>query len=169
MIVEKLSNSELRFHGNSIQFLKGLASVLNFDIDLHFFTDGAGVILPNGTATGLMRRAIDREVDLIVGLLSLQKTRMEHLSETQEFYHDDIIVVVPPPVLIGPITKLLLPLDYLTWIGVLSLLAVSCLVITILRLLPRKLHSMIIGENLQSPYLAVVEVLLERAKPDFHD
>ncbi|CRK87192.1 CLUMA_CG000997, isoform A [Clunio marinus] len=157
-VIDRNESSVNTYGGNMIDFVRMLSSVLNFKIDFHLYSVGAGAFA-NGTATGLMEKAYSNDVDLIIGLLSLQQIRMEYLSETRAFYHDDIILVVPPPPLIPSIRKLFMPLDFYCWVALLLILLISSIILTILKILPKSYHNLVIGENIKNQYLNILEVL----------
>lgn len=164
IIVRGVDNST-RYQGFEVDYINGIAEALNFKVELQIFPINTGKFFDNKTANGLMNRAYSQEVDLIFALLSLQQVRTEFLSETRMFYCDKIILVIPKSLLIGPMKKLLLPFELFTWVGLLILLFVACLVIAILKFSPRRFHDFIAGKSSRNDYLNLWIILLGGSQP----
>lgn len=159
-IIKRLPNGMQINHGFEVDFANGFASALNFTLLLKIYPTGVNNIYANKTAIGLLKHVFEGEVNFIFGIFSIQQLRMELLSETRSFYNDRTILVIPPAVLIGPIEKFFLPFEFFTWIAILLLLAVACVVITVLKFLPSKFYNFIIGKNITNAYLDLWNVLL---------
>ncbi len=69
-----------------IQLGTMFSDILNFTLKLIKYEQGTGVIYKNKTATALLKRTIDNEVDLMY--TSLQEDRVEALSATRTVYSD---------------------------------------------------------------------------------
>lgn len=159
-IIEKLVNGSLRYHGFEVDFAFAFASILNFSLNLKILPSRVNTVYPNKTATGLMKAVKDGTVEFIFGIFSIQQLRMEVFTETRSFYNDRTIVVIPPPMLIGTIEKFFLPFELYTWISVGVLLLIACAVITLLKFVPQKLQDFVLGSNIRTEYLNVLNVLL---------
>lgn len=165
-IIETDVNNITSYRGMEIDFMNGFAGSLNFKAELKIYPINPGKIFPNKTATGLMSRAYFQEVDLIFALFSLQQARVDYLSETRLFYFDKNILVIPKALLISPMEKLLLPFELLTWIGLLIVLLVACLVITLLKFTPRKFRNFVTGKSSRYDYLNLWLILLGGSQPN---
>jgi hypothetical protein len=107
-----------------------------------------------------MKKAIDREVDVVFGLHSLQLNRMRALTETRPLYSEQIILVIPPPLKIGSIQKLLMPFSTFVWIGILSVFVISIIVVTVVKLFPDELSEIVLGGSMKNHRLNVLNVFL---------
>lgn len=134
--IETLENGTKRITGMEIDFLKGFASTLNFTLESFMFPRNLGQFFSNKNATGLLNRVYTNEVDLIHCSVFHQQSRTDFLSATRLFYSDKSILIIPSFVRIGPLRKLLLPSEFFTWMALLLLLFLTCLVVTILKFSP---------------------------------
>jgi Ligated ion channel L-glutamate- and glycine-binding site len=159
-IVIKTKNESEISHGYEVELIRLLADSLNFTVEFKLFPISTGSVLANKTATGLIKRAYEGQVDFIFALLSLQTARKEHLTETRSLYNDKIILVIPSAILIDPIKKLFIAFELFTWIGILLVIFIACVVITVLNFLPGKYHNFIVGKNIRSEYLKLWDILL---------
>lgn len=160
LIVTKLANGSTIYAGLSIDIIKEFALTLNFSFEFKPYQNFLGEIYANKTATGLLNGAYSRDVDFIVGLLSLQASRMQHLSETRALFVDKIILVIPPASLFGSMEKLLLPFEFFTWIALVLTLTSACFVLTFLLFSSDKWRALIIGLNIKNEYLNIWNILL---------
>ena len=159
-IIIKKSDGTQKLSGYEVEIIEFFGSVLKFTPQFKIFPLSTGSFLPNKTATGLMRRAFENEVDLIFSILSLQQTRKNHLSETKSLHTDKIVLVIPQAELVNPIQKLFLTFELFTWLGLFIVIIIACIVISILKLFPRKYHSFIVGENTKTEFLNIWIILL---------
>lgn len=157
---KRLSNGTVNYSGVVVDILRGLATTLNFSIAMTEFSQGVGIFFDNKSATGLMNRAYIGDVNLIFGTLSLQKSRMEYLSDSRPIFSDNIILVIPKAILLGSFEKLLLPFEFFTWIAVLLLIFVACIVLTCLKFFPVRIRDFVIGKAIRNNYLNLWNVLL---------
>lgn len=105
-------------------------------LESFMFPRNLGQFFSNKNATGLLNRVYTNEVDLIHCSVFHQQSRTEFLSATRLFYSDKSILIIPSFVRIGPLRKLLLPFEFFTWMALLLLLFLTCLVVTILKFSP---------------------------------
>lgn len=146
--------------GFEIDILNNFATSLNFSVHFTLYPPETMLKIKNNSVTQLMAEVYNRKVDLIFGLYSLQKSRMDFLSETKFLYFDSIIAVVPPAVLIGSLQKLLLPFDFFTWIALSVVLSISIVVIFFLKLCFKKHRDFIVGRNTRNHFLNLWNVIL---------
>lgn len=164
-IISLTPNGTRNIEGFEVEFLRQMGSSLNFSLDIKIYPRNVGLYFKNNkTATGILQKALTKEVDLIFGFLSLQQLRTEFLSDTKSFYNDKIVLVVPESMLVGAIRKLLIPFDLLTWIGILFVLFLACITITALKYLPLKNKNFIIGRNINNNILNLFRIALGGAQ-----
>lgn len=158
IIVDRIENGSKRFSGINYDIVKMLSDALNSTLKVYEYEAKVGLIYKNKTATGMLKRAIDNEVDLIFA--SLQQDRSEAMSGTGTVYRDKVILVVPPPFLIDPMEKNFLPFTLASWIsiGMVALLAYG--IVKILSFTPKIVHDYVIGSNVRCSALNIWNVFL---------
>lgn len=82
---EELANGSFRYYGSEMDLIFGIAEVLNFSIEMTFLpTSGAsGILLENGTATGLLKQTIEGDQNVLLGFYYLTYIRTQFLSFTE--------------------------------------------------------------------------------------
>jgi hypothetical protein len=159
LVTTKVEN-ETESTGIDVDFVNHFGKFLNFRPVFRNYQTVIGTIHKNKTATGLLKLVYKNEVDVIIGMISLQQSRAEFLSATSMIYADKMILVVPPPSLISPLAKIVLPFHVYSWIAIGTLVIVVCTVIVFLKFLPRVFHNYVIGVNVKSSLLNVWNLLL---------
>lgn len=147
-----------RFTGMNIDFCVMFSRLLNFTLHIFEYEYVTGVIYPNKTATALLKRVIENEIDFIFG--SLQRTRVEAMSATRIVHSDKLILIVPPPFLIDPMMKIFLPFTFASWISIGMIALLACFIVKILDLTPRVIHDYVIGSNVKGNVFNVCNVFL---------
>ncbi|XP_037049057.1 uncharacterized protein LOC119083410 [Bradysia coprophila] len=156
-----VNNSESglnRFTGMNIDFCVMFSGILNFTLNIFEYEKATGVIYPNKTATAMLKRVIENEIDFIFG--SLQRTRVEAMSATRIVHSDKLILVVPPPFLIDPMTKIFLPFTFASWISIGAVALLACSIVKLLEFTPKVVHDYVIGSNVKGSVLNVFNVFL---------
>lgn len=160
VMIEKLKNQSFVFKGYEIEILNGLADILNFNLKLDIMTEpfAWGLIFPNGTASGLMKRTIIGQTDVGIGYLYLTFVRSKFMSFVV-YAAAEIILVIPRGSLMTPLEKLCSPFDKILWSALTVTLIMGFLIISLLKLNPRKLHKFIFGKSNNS-HLNMIDILL---------
>ncbi|KAG4072377.1 hypothetical protein HA402_004309 [Bradysia odoriphaga] len=131
---------------------------LNFTANFLEYVEDTGVVFKNKTATALVKRVMDNEVDTMV--TTLQVDRMEVMSATRTLYFDQLVLVVPPPYLIDPMERVLLPFTSASWISIGLVVLLACCVIKVLQFTPKAFHNYVIGRNVKGSMLNVWNIFL---------
>lgn len=152
-IVKSNGNDSIHFSGIDVDFIKIFGSVLRFTPKFHEKDAVVGRIFKNGTSTGLLGYAYRNQVDLVTGSLSLQLSRVEFLTASKTIYSDKLILVIPPPFLIGSLTKIFMPFSITLWICISLTILIACVIIIVLKFLPRIFHNYIIGREVRGRIL----------------
>lgn len=134
------------------------SDILNFTLNLMEYEPGMGIIYKNKTATAMLKRTIDNEVDMICA--SLQEDRTEAMSASRMVYADKQILVVPPPFLIDPMSKIFLPFTFASWISIGMVALFACCLIKMLQFTPKVVHNYVIGSNVRGSILNVCNICL---------
>lgn len=155
-VVERFSNGTTNLRGYEVEFLENFASALNFTSKLNLYE----LRNPNNSIGDFMSKAATREVNLVFGSASLQESRREILSATNGIFNDRTILIIPPTMPINPINKFFLPFDIFTWTAIFVLLLIAVLVITVLKLYPKKYRDFVVGKGINHEYMNLLDILL---------
>ncbi|CAO1440634.1 unnamed protein product [Diamesa serratosioi] len=98
VIGEKFGNGSFQLNGYDIELLNELANTMNFMKDIDFITGKApwGRIYDNGSSSGALKRAINGDVDMIIGNYFLYASRLELLSASRSYFSNLLTLIVPP-------------------------------------------------------------------------
>lgn len=143
--------------GHDIELLNGIAKMLNFNltIDILFETAAWGQIFENGSATGVMRRVINREADIGIGTYYLTSTRAKYMSFIQYSYVDTILTV-PRALTLSPLEKLLSPFSRALWISLMLSFCIGFCVISLLLKFNAGRFALHFGNNLHMNMLSIM-------------
>lgn len=153
----KVGSAQLQ--GFAGEFFEELSKLLNFSMDVHSETN-IGYLYENETATGMMKKLLDGDLEIILSLLSLQPLRVKFFTPTAYYYFDKIVILVPPQAELSPFMKLLHPFTINAWISILSIVFISYCVIFIMKLLPKKISATLVGDDNRNPFLNVLIALI---------
>lgn len=112
-----------------------------------------GTIYNNGSSTGLLSLVHEKKFDVVIGTLSLQLERLKFLSGTSFYMSDSSILTMPPTTTISPFEKLYMPFDVIIWSLIIFMCIIGILIITLTRLVSKKLYEFIVGNKVQHPIL----------------
>lgn len=107
-----------------------------------------------------MKKAKDGEVDVAIGLISLQLSRTTYLSETKPFAIIPLVLVVPPGSEYGQIEKFARPFSLNVWIIILVLFFISGIISIILKSYSSKVYNFVVGRDVKTPFHNVIAISL---------
>ncbi|KAL7745065.1 hypothetical protein ACLKA6_008130 [Drosophila palustris] len=152
-----------RMHGIEGMLFYLLAERMNFSIQIIEQTDhDRGIVLPNGTITGAMRRIVDGEANITFGAFMYSQERALYMLPTITYTSFPIVLVVPGGHQLSPLQRLTKPLGDMTWLCVLCSFILGLGLIGVLQVIvavPR-LRRFLLGENNRMPCLALWCTLL---------
>lgn len=154
------SKGQVELYGVEIDIFKELGRIFNFKPMFEAHGVFPGLVFENGTATGLMRKAIDGEVDAAIGLISLQLTRTLFLSDSKAYATIPLAMIVPAGEEYGDLEKFARPFSMSVWVGVLCVTGLTSLVIYTAMLSSNKAYNFIIGQNVKTPFYNFEAVVL---------
>lgn len=126
------------FSGIEIEIFDELGKIFNFKQEYKVYGNFPGNLHDNGTATGLMKAVIDREVDVGIGFISLQYTRAKFLSETHAYSIVALAIIIPRGEEYGDFEKFGRPFSLTVWIFVLAIFTLILITIIIVKLIAKK-------------------------------
>lgn len=155
-------NGLKKFAGVTVDVSTAFSEILNFTLNFIAYGSsnggGTGIIYENKSATGMVKKVVDNEFDVMV--TTLQIDRMELMSATRTLYFDRLVLVVPPPFMIRSMERIFLPFTSTLWISIGMVLLSACCVIQALKFTPNVLHNYVIGENVKGSMLNVWNIVL---------
>lgn len=161
-IMDRTVSGPAKISGINVDIGTIFSNVLNFTLNLIEYDKGMGVIYQNNTATALMKRVMENEVDVIFSSLQIQ--RVNALSATRTVQRDTTILVIPPPFLMDPMKKILLPFALDSWISIGIVALIACCVVKLLEFTPKFVHDYVIGSNVKGSVLNVWNIFLGGAQ-----
>lgn len=159
---QTLDNGTFRYYGSEMELAFGLASALNFTINMTYIAQSGftGLLYENGTATGILKETIDGEKDMLMGFYYLTLHRTQFMSFTQSHYSIPLIVMIPMGSPLSPFEKLFRPFQNMVWAFLLVTFGSGAIVIAIINCQGRKVISFVFGERVHNPYLNMINVFV---------
>jgi hypothetical protein len=162
--VMKKENGQI--YGSEADMIFNMGKIMNFTVKYKLFEMDSGVIHEkNGTGTGLMKRALNKEVDAINGFLSLQHSRAKFLTASKAFAQVPMAIIIPPGSLVTPFDKLFYPFSKDVWFMLIAMYAIVFFIIAMLEIFSKVAYNFLIGQNIQNPYLSMLVICLGFTQP----
>lgn len=160
-VIRKMEDGKIKkIYGTEIDLMRGISLLLNFTLIFKFYSQESGNVFDNGSATGLMEKAINGDVNVIMGFLSLQYSRAKFLSISKAFANVPIAIVIPPGAVITSFHKLFYPYSWIVWILIITMLVIAILVIITSERYSRRSYDFLVGSNIRNPTLNMLTVIL---------
>lgn len=160
---EERGDGTYRYYGSEMDLVYGLASSLNFTVDMNFVnkTGASGILFDNGTATGFLKQTIDGEIDMLIGFYYLTYQRTQFMSFTESHYSIPLVIMIPYGEPFSAFEKLYVPLQSTVWISLLITSLGGMIVISIVYFQKSEsIKKFIFGENLHHPYMTMFIVAM---------
>lgn len=123
LIFANKSDTNSTLLGIEREIFDEVARLVNFHPSYKYLGSYPGILLPNGTSSGIMKALMDREIDVCLGFISLQYVRTMHLSATEPFTIEPMVILIPPGEEYGDFEKFGRPFDMIVWIFVVGIFA----------------------------------------------
>lgn len=155
---DTLSNGSSRYYGSEMDLVFGLADALNFTINMTYFPQSGsmGLLLENGTATGILKQTVDGETDMLMGFYYLTLLRSHYMSFSQSHYSIPLIIMIPLGEPLSPFEKLFRPFQNIVWGFLLVTFGSGVIVIFIINCNSKKVQDFIYGKGIRNPYLNMI-------------
>ncbi|KAG5683458.1 hypothetical protein PVAND_012737 [Polypedilum vanderplanki] len=159
---EDLGNGTFRYYGSEMEILSGLAEALNFQINHNYVPASgmAGILLENGTSTGLLKQTIEGEMDMLMGFYYLTYLRTKFLSFSQSHYSVPLVIMIPLGKPYTPFEKLFNPLQFMVWIFLLITIILGLACIGVVNCQNDKIKNFVFGKDIRDPYMNFLNILL---------
>lgn len=150
-----LPNGSYSLRGRDYNLMKTLSESLNFKIDLVFVGD-EGFLLENGTAKGPFSMLLKGKADVIIADYWLKVNRLKFVDYTKSYISQQIAFVIPPGKALNSFEKFIKPLDFYTWIFLLTFISLGVIVIKLVHKSSKKVQNLVFGEGIKNPNLNLV-------------
>ena len=147
-------------YGSEADAIINIGKIMNYRPKYFIFPQESGVVYENGSATGLMKRAMNREVDMIHGFLSLQYLRAKFLTASKSYAQVPLAIVVPPGDFLTPFDKLFHPFSPGIWYALITMYIVVFTVIGIFDTYFKDSYNFLVGKDIKNPFMSMLIVCL---------
>lgn len=156
IIVKHGTNGSVHLSGFDVDIFSELMQSVNAAVKFTVYPIDTGKIYPNGTATGLLGHTMNGDVDSSLRSWSLQLDRRMVLSETISYFSDTLIIIMPPPMPLNPLLKFIRPLKLEVWCALGAIVFIACVVIWLMRFIPKVYYQRIIGKEMRDKFLNIL-------------
>lgn len=164
---DTLEDGSFRYYGSEMDLVFGLADALNFTVNMTYFSQSGsmGLLLENGTATGLLKQTVDGEMDMLMGFYYLTLLRTQHMSFSQSHYSIPLIIMIPLGEPLSAFEKLFRPFQNIVWVFLLVTFGCGFIVIFIINCNDKKVQDFIYGKDIRNPYLNMINHFVGGSQP----
>ena len=158
---ETLRNGTYRYYGSEMEILFLLAYAMEFTVN-HTYYDyfHKGLLSDNGTATGILKQVMDKELDMAMGFYFLNFARAKYLSFTRSHYSVSIVIIIPPGAPYSSFEKLFKPLQKSVWICLIVIFVLGIIAIFIINYQSESIKNFIYGTDLRTPFTNLFNIFL---------
>lgn len=158
---QTLDNGTYRYYGSEMELLMGLSYALNFTVNHTYYNYfHKGLFFENGTATGILKQVMDKELDMAMGFYFLNFARAKFLSFSQSHYGVSTVIIIPPGSPFTPFEKLFKPFRLSVWICLIATISFGILAILIINTQRRCVKIFVYGHSVKTPVLNIFSILL---------
>lgn len=139
-----------------------IARTLNFTLDIVEITDDNlwGTLYENGSSSGTMKMVMDGVVNSTIGYYTLSEVKFQLLSASNAYYTSKLAWMVPPGSELTSLNIIIKPFDVSLWTLVIAVFLISMLVVVLIKKSSLSTRNFIIGENVSSPSLNILNICL---------
>lgn len=159
---QTLENGTYRYYGSEFEILKELSLILNFDINHNYVpkTGSSGLLLDNGTATGILKQTIDGDADILMAFYYLTYQRSKFLSFSHSHYSVPLVIMIPMGRPYSAFEKLFKPFQLVLWSTIILTFALALLTIAIINCQNGGIRRFIFGTKVTNPYMNFLNILM---------
>ena len=162
----QLSDGRYQYTGSDVDIVHGITGALNSTIDFNFMEPGSwGHIYENGTSTGAIKKVIDGEFDMIIGLYIMQQKRSILMSNSQPYYNNPTVLIVPQGASLPQSQKLLKPFQNIVWLFIFLIITFGLTVIIVAKFQSPIVQSFILGDLRECPVVNMINIILGGSMP----
>lgn len=154
-------NGSISLNGSDVEILKGLAEVLNFDLEINILTNlgSWGQVWENGSAVGAFKSIIDGETDIIANFYYLTDLRSRYMQFTRAYYSLSLMMMIPKSAPLTPLQKLFRPFKPRVWIFFCGLFFAALIAVAIIKCRSKSVQLLFFDRNIYSPVIEMLVIL----------
>ena len=147
--------------GHEIELLEEISKMINFKLEINVLNEPAawGFLMENGTSGGVMKKILNKEADIGIGVYYLTQTRVKFMSYS-EYGSSKLVLMIPPGKPLAALEKLLSPFRKFTWICLLLTFMIAVLIIAVVRRQKKSVKHFVFGVKTGNPYLNLFGILM---------
>lgn len=147
--------------GHEIELLQEISKMINFKLEINVLNEPAawGFLMENGTSGGVMKKILNKEADIGIGVYYVTLTRTKFMSYC-EYGSSQLVLMIPPGKPLAALEKLLSPFRKFTWICLLVTFMVAVIVIAVVRRQKKLVKNFVFGVNTGNPYMNLFGILM---------
>lgn len=153
---------DVQLTGYEMELLNELAKTMNFHKDIEFFPGKApwGRIYENGSSTGALNRAINGDVDMLIGNYNLFVQRLKFLSASRSCFSNQLILIVPPGKEFSSLEKLFKPFESTVWMLLIGVVVVGIFMITLIKFQMPNVGNLVFGKGISNHYFNILLIFV---------
>lgn len=162
IISHNFDNGSLQLNGYDIEVLNELANTMNFLKDIDFLTGKApwGRIYDNGSSSGALKRAINGDVDMIIGNYFLYASRLKFLSASRAYNSNPLTLIVPPGKEFTSFEKLFKPFQSTVWMLLIGVVVIGMFIITLIKFQMPEIGHFVFGTGIRNHYFNILLIFV---------
>lgn len=154
----------VKFGGVDVRIVKEIAMHMNFTpkFIVPRNGEGRGIIYPNGSATGAMKRVIDGEANLTIGVYLLTQDRSVWFSPSVAYMQDRIgFAIRVHNIAPSSLGHLLGPLKYDAWLMIFTTICTAVTFLLLIKRLGTRQRTIVLGGKLyRTPILNALHIVI---------
>lgn len=163
---KKSRDGRYQYTGSDVDILNGVSGTLNFTINFNFMEPGSwGHIYENGTTTGAIKKVVDGEFDMVIGLYNMLQKRSILMSNSQPYFNNPSVLIVPQGASLPQSEKFLKPFQKAVWLFILLTIAFGLIVIIVAKFQSPIIQSFILGDIRECPVVNMINIILGGSMP----
>ncbi|CAO1393658.1 unnamed protein product [Diamesa hyperborea] len=160
--IERNDDESLTLSGLDGFLITLISELMNFTLIVVEVTDVNlwGSLYENGSSSGATGMVMDGIVNSTIGYYTLSPVKFQLLSASHAYYTSSLVWMVPPGSEFTSLSILTKPFELNLWTFVIAVFIISMLVVVLIKRCPLRIRNFVIGENVSSPGLNIINICL---------
>ena len=162
MTIHRHVDGSIALRGLDGILITEIAETMNFTLKVVEVTEANlwGALYENGSSDGATKMLMDNVVNSTIGYYTLSALKFKLLSASHAYYTSSLVWMVPPGSEFTSLSILIKPFLPNVWILIIAVFLISILVIIVVKRCPKSTRNFVIGENVSSPGLNILNICL---------
>ena len=152
LLEHRLANGSNIMTGIDWELMKHLEAMFNFQLVLIFDKDKIGEIFDNGTSTGIIKKTMDGNYEMIFGNMFLTPNRLKYLSTSKTYFSMPIVLVVPTGPPFTSFEKLFKPFHLTVWMFLIGIFMFGIIIIFLIKRQLQSVQNFMFGKRITNQY-----------------